>query len=287
MTAGEHVGRRGAAARTVPGVAAARLARRLGPEVLCGLASVAVFLLVWELASSPGAWQLTEVIPPPSTVLQRWFELVWSADYWRSWVVTASRVLVGFAAAVVLGVAVGLGLAVNRTIYGIVFPTFEVLRPIPPLAWVPISIVFWPTQELSIMFVIFLGAFTTMVINVLGGARAIDIRYFQAARSMGSSAADIFRRITFPGTIPSILVGAEVGMGITWAIVVAGEMIAGGGSSLSGAAGGLGYFIWTSYVGSSFPDIIVGMFSIGIGGFVSSAVIRAAGRYATPYLRQR
>jgi len=261
--------------------------RRAGPEILCGLVSVTVFLLFWEAASTPGAWQLTEVIPPPSTVLRRWSELLWSPDYWRSWTVTTSRVLVGFAIAVVLGVALGLLMAVNRTLYGIAFPTFEVLRPIPPLAWVPASIIFWPTQELSITFVIFLGAFTTMVINVLGGARAIDLRYFQAARSMGSGAWDIFRRITFPGTVPSILVGAEVGMGITWAIVVAGEMIAGGGASLSGTAGGLGYFIWTSYVGSSFPDIIVGMFSIGIGGFLSSAALRAIGKLATPYLRQR
>jgi NitT/TauT family transport system permease protein len=261
--------------------------RRIGAEMLCGLASVTVFLLFWEAASAPNAWRLTEVIPPPSAVLQRWFELLWSADYWLSWVVTSTRVLVGFFAAVVLGVVVGLSMAVNRTIYALTFPTFEVLRPIPPLAWVPASIIFWPTQELSIMFVIFLGAFTTMVINVLGGARAIDVRYYQAARSMGSSAPDLFRRITFPGTVPSILVGAEVGMGITWAIVVAGEMIAGGGTSISGGAGGLGYFIWISYVGSSFPDIIVGMFSIGIGGFVSSAAIRWIGRFATPYLQKR
>jgi NitT/TauT family transport system permease protein len=269
------------------GIRARALVCRIGPDALCGLASIAVFLAFWEAASSPSALQLTEVIPPPSAVLQRWHELLWSADYWRSWMVTSSRVLLGFGTAVVLGVIVGLLMSVNRTIYGLVFPTFEVLRPIPPLAWVPISIVFWPTQELSIMFVIFLGAFTTMVINVLGGARALDLRYSQAARSMGSSRWDIFRRITFPGTVPSILVGAEVGMGITWAIVVAGEMIAGGGASLSGGAGGLGYFIWTSYVGSSFPDIIVGMFSVGVGGFVSSAAVRATGGIATPYLRQR
>src|SRR5215831_8653583 len=84
--------------------------------------------------------------------------------------------------------------------YGTVFPVFEVLRPIPSLAWVPAAIILWPTQELSIMFVTFLGAFYAVVINVIDSARAIDMRYYQAARSMGSSSWDIFRRIILPGT---------------------------------------------------------------------------------------
>ena len=86
-----------------------------------------------------------------------------------------------------VGIPLGLAMAVSRTFYGITFPVFEVLRPIPPLAWVPAAIIFWPTQELSIAFVTFLGAFFTIVINVIGGAQSIDVRYFQAARSMGSS----------------------------------------------------------------------------------------------------
>ena len=157
---------------------------------------------------------------------------------------------------------------------------FEVLRPIPPLAWVPAAIIFWPTQELSIAFVTFLGAFFTIVINVIGGAQSIDVRYFQAARSMGSSTWDIFRRIILPGVLPSIVVGATVGIGITWAVVVAAEMISGGGSagSMGGAAGGgLGFFIWNSYVGGSYTQIVAGMISIGIAGYMSSAILRKLG----------
>jgi NitT/TauT family transport system permease protein len=140
---------------------------------------------------------------------------------------------------------------------------------------------------MSIIFVIFLGAFTTVVINVVGGARSIDVRYVQAAKAMGSSSSDIFRRIILPGTIPSIAVGGEVGMGITWAIVVAGEMIAGGGSSMSGRGAGLGYFIWNAYVNQSFAEIIVGMFSIGAGGYAASAILRKIGRSLTPWQRTR
>jgi len=164
---------------------------------------------------------------------------------------------------------------------------FEVLRPIPPLAWVPASIIFWPTQELSISFVTFLGAFFTIVINVVGGAQSIDRRYFQAARSMGSSGADIFRRIILPATLPSIFVGCAVGMGITWEVVVAAEMISGGGSDISANGGGLGFFIWNSYLGGANEQIVVGMISIGIAGYASSEFLRIVGRRLTPWLRDR
>jgi len=257
-------------------------------NTLRAMISIAAFLLLWEVISNLPRWlgvhmQWADVVPPPSTVLKAWIALLADPDYWKSWYLSSFRVAVGFLAAMLIGIPLGLAMAVSRAFYGVTFPVFEILRPIPPLAWVPASIIFWPTQEISIIFVIFLGAFTTIVINVLGGARAIDIRYAQAARAMGSSAMDIFRRIVLPGTMPSIAVGGEVGMGITWAIVVAGEMIAGGGSSLSGRGAGLGYFIWNAYVSQSFPEIIVGMFSIGAGGFAASAVLRVVGRRLPPW----
>lgn len=255
---------------------------------LRALISIATFLLLWEAVSNLPRWfgvhiQWAGVVPPPSVVLKTWIALLADPDYWKSWYLSSFRVAAGFVAAMAIGIPLGLAMAVSRIFHGVTFPVFEILRPIPPLAFVPASIIFWPTQEISIIFVIFLGAFTTIVINVLGGARAIDIRYAQAARAMGSSSMDIFRRIVLPGTMPSIAVGGEVGMGITWAIVVAGEMIAGGGSSLSGRGAGLGYFIWNAYVSQSFPEIIVGMFSIGAGGFAASAVLRRVGRRLTPW----
>src|SRR5205814_8403758 len=143
-------------------------------------------------------------------------------------------------------------------------------------------------HALSIAVVTSLGAFFTIVHHVIGGARALDVRFFQAARSMGSSHWDIFRRIILPGTLPSIVVGGEVGVGITWEVVVAAEMISGGGASGTiGSGGGLGFFIWNSYVGGSYEQIVVGMISIGIAGFASSELLRWLGRYATPWLKAR
>ena len=254
--------------------------------------ALVVFFLLWELGARSKQWfgfvmPWIGHIPAPSAVLTVWAGLLGDVGYWQSWVMSMLRVLAGFIAAMLIGIPLGLMMAVSRTMYGIAFPSFEVLRPIPPLAWVPASIIFWPTQEMSIAFVTFLGAFYTVVINVLGGARSIDIRYFQAAQAMGASQWNIFRRIVLPGTLPSIVVGSAVGMGITWEVVVAAEMISGGGSQASGSGGGLGFFIWNSYVGGSYEQIVVGMISIGIAGYMCSEVLRALGGKFTPWLKKR
>jgi NitT/TauT family transport system permease protein len=120
------------------------------------------------------------------------------------------------------------------------------------------------------------------VINVLGGARNIDTSYLRAAQSMGASQWDLFLRIILPGTLPSIFTGAAVGMGITWEVVLAAEMISGGGQQ---SGGGLGFFIWSSYMGGSIEQVIVGMISIGIAGYLSSSLIRKLGVICTPWLR--
>lgn len=251
-----------------------------------GMFATLIFIAVWEIVSGIGLSR----IPAPSAVALTFNDMMRDPSYWFSWYLSTKRVFAGFLVAMLVGIPLGLAMAVSRTFYGIVFPVFEVLRPIPPLAWIPAAIIFWPTQELSIDFVTFLGAFYAVVINVIDGAQTIDVRYFQAARSMGSSSWDIFRRIILPGTLPSVLVGATVGIGIAWAVVVAAEMISGGGSagSMGGAAGGgLGFFIWNSYVGGSYTQIVVGMISIGIAGYISSALIRKAGELATPWLRDQ
>jgi len=282
-----------------------------GSTLWRGAVSIAVFLALWEFGSLSKFWIRGDAfewlrhalsglglkstylpwigaVPAPTEVLHAWLGVLRDPGYWQSWYMSFLRVMSGFLAAMIIGIPFGLLLAVSRTAFGIGFPVFEVLRPIPPLAWVPASIIFWPTQELSIAFVTFLGAFYTIVINVVGGARSIDVRYFQAARSMGSSQWDIFWRIILPGTLPSIVVGSAVGMGITWEVVVAAEMISGGGSQIGGTSGGgLGFFIWNSYVGGSYEQIVVGMISIGIAGFISSAVLRALGKRVTPWLHQR
>ena len=276
-----------------------------------GVVAITVFLLLWEVGARSKEWIGADIfaplraliglggfrttylpwigaVPPLSDVLVVWVGLLDDVSYWQSWYMSFVRVTTGFIAAMIVGIPFGLLLAVSRTAYGIAFPVFEVLRPIPPLAWVPASIIFWPTQEMSIAFVTFLGAVYTIVINVIGGAKSIDIRYFQAAQSMGSSQWDIFRRIILPGTLPSIAVGSAVSMGITWEVVVAAEMISGGGSQTGSThGGGLGFLIWNSFIGAGYEQIVIGMISIGIAGYMSSALLRSLGMLVTPWQRLR
>ena len=267
-----------------------------------GVIALVGFIIIWELCSKyypmlteyygifdetghtkgkPSSIPWIGKVPPPTEVIAAWTEVFFLPGYWESWWMSTSRVFAGFMIAQVIGIPFGLLLAVNRYFRDIFFPPFEILRPIPPLAWVPASIVFWPTTEMSIAFVTFLGAFFTIVINVLGGARSIDVRYLRAAQSMGASQWDLFYRIILPGTLPSIFTGAAVGMGITWEVVLAGEMISGGGGQQ--ASGGLGFFIWSSYMGGTVATVIVGMISIGIAGYLSSSLIRFVGDHSMPW----
>lgn len=257
------------------------------------LVAYVVVLVTWQLGASSSEWfghalPWLGQLPTPASVVSAWLRLAVDPGYWHSWLSSGGRVLMGFSAAVLLGVPFSLLLADSAWFRGIAYPLFELLRPVPPLAWVPAAIIFWPTQELSIGFVIFLGAFYPIVINVLGGARAMDVRLVQTARSFGASRWNIVRRLLLPAVLPSMAVGMEVGIGITWEVVVAAEMISGGGSGNSAASGGgLGFLIWSSYVGGSYPQIIVGMVSIGVAGYASSALLRRLGTRLTPWLRER
>ena len=252
-----------------------------------GILSIIIFIILWEVGFRFYGWFGVMIpfigkIDAPSLVVARWSEVVLLPGYWESWYLSFGRVFFGFLVAQVVGIPFALAMAVNKYFRGMFFPPFEILRPIPPLAWVPASIIFWPTTELSIMFVTFLGAFYTIVINVLGGARSIDIQYLRAAQSMGANQWDLFRKIILPGTLPSIFIGAAVGMGITWEVVLAAEMISGGGQQ---SGGGLGFFIWSSYMGGVMDQVVVGMISIGIAGYLSSSLIRYVGYLSMPWKR--
>lgn len=241
-----------------------------------GIIAVIAFVIFWEFAARVKL-PVIGMIPAPSSVVGSLAGLLTTGYYWESWAVSFGRVFAGFLVAQIVGVPLGLIMGMSRNFRDLGFPIIEVLRPIPPLAWVPIAVIFWPTAQMSMIFVTFLGAFFTTVLNILGGVRNIDIRYIRAARSLGSTNRDIFRRIVLPATLPSICTGMTVGMGITWEVVVAAEMIA--------SRSGLGFLTWKSYVAGDYPVIVIGMISIGIAGALSSSMIRFIGARATPWLK--
>ncbi|HTG01138.1 MAG TPA: ABC transporter permease [Nitrospirota bacterium] len=241
-----------------------------------GIAAVIIFVACWELSARLHLPVVGE-IPAPSSVLAAMRKIIVSPDFWASWVISFKRVFAGFIVAQIVGIPLGLLMGTNRVFRDLTFPVLEIMRPIPPLAWVPTAVIFWPTAEMSITFVTFLGAFFTVVLNIIGGAKSIDVRYIRAAHSLGSRRRDIFFRIVLPATLPSMFVGMSVGMGITWEVVVAAEMIA--------SRSGLGFLTWQAYVAGNYPVIVIGMISIGIAGFLSSSLLRFIGSRFTPWLK--
>ncbi len=247
-----------------------------GLNLFLGVISIGTILFLWEFAVPLGVPGLKDV-PAPSAVVAAANDLLISPQYWKGWLLSFQRISIGFLLAQLVGIPLGLAMAMNRPTFGTIFPIIEILRPIPPVAWIPISIIFWPTREQSVIFIVFLGAFWIVLLNTLGGASNIDRVYRRAALSLGSQPRDVFWKIILPATIPSIVTGMSVGIGISWEMVVASEMIAGDT--------GLGYLLWQSFQIGAIAHVIVCMMSIGIAGYFSSALIRAVGGFATPWQR--
>ena len=257
-----------------------RLARWLkslwGLNLALGVISVSTLAGLWQFAGPLGIPGLEDV-PPPSAVVVAATDLLVSEQYWNGWLKSFQRIGIGFVIAQFIGIPLGLAMAISRGAFGTIFPIIEILRPIPPVAWIPISIVFWPTREQSVIFIVFLGAFWIVLLNTIGGASNIDSAYKRAALSLGSKPRDLFWKIILPATIPSIVTGMAVGMGISWEMVVASEMIAGDT--------GLGYLLWQSFQINAISHVIVCMVSIGIAGYFSSGLIRLLGGFAAPWQR--
>lgn len=230
-----------------------------------GLVAIAGFFLAWHLVVVMGVPGFKE-ISSPLMVLQTFLgEYLGNSIYWDSWLQSFKRVLYGFIVAQVIGIPLGLLLGTRETFHNLVYPVIEILRPIPPLAWVPISILFWPTAELSIIFITFIGAFFIIVINIHDAVRSIKKEHLWLAQSLGANSRQIFMRIMIPSVIPSIAVGMTLGMAVTWNVVIAAEMIA--------SDSGLGRLTWEGYTSHTVSVVIIGMISIGLAGYVSTAVV--------------
>jgi NitT/TauT family transport system permease protein len=268
----------GKSRRTVPIPLSRRLRRYLTLELFLGAFSICTIGLLWEFARPLGIPILSN-LPPLSEIVQTSERLLRSNLYWDGWLLSVRRITLGFLLAQLVGVPIGLLLALHRASLETTFPIIEILRPIPPVAWIPISIIFWPTRELSVIFIVFLGAFWIVLLNTIGGASNIDPNYHRAALSLGSTPRDMFWRIILPATIPSIVTGMAVGMGIAWEMVIAAEMVAG--------RTGLGYLLWQSLEVNAIAQCIVCMISIGFAGYISSEIIRLFGTFVAPWQRVR
>lgn len=243
-------------------------------KMLRGSLSVVVLVILWQLVVTLKVPYL-QYLPYPKEVAVDGVQAIGSMSYWFDWGLSLSRIFTGFLVAQIVGIPLGLAMGASKVFRGFSYPVLETLRPIPPIAWIPLAILFWPTRELSIYFLVFLGAFFIIVINVIQGVSSIQVSLKWAASSLGARPKDIFWKIMVPGCLPSIVTGMTVGMGVTWNVLIAAEMIA--------AQGGLGRMTWEAYTNHNIPMIIVGMVSIGTAGYLCSSLIRWLGLKAMPW----
>jgi ABC-type nitrate/sulfonate/bicarbonate transport system permease component len=242
------------------------------------LLGYALFLGSWYLAVQ--VWKLPRFAQMPglTDVVQEWTSRnpvygvsIFTPVYYEHIFVSLRRIAVAFTCATLIGVPVGLFLGWSKTFKEYVFPLFELLRPIPPLAWVPLAIVMLPGSELPVLYLTFLASFFATALNTMLGVRSIDPTYFQAANCLGASRAQVFWHVVVPGSMPFIFTGLQISMGVAWFSLVAAEMVSG--------QFGLGYLINTSYTTVQYPTMVIAMLTLGIVGYASSALVRLAGNW--------
>jgi NitT/TauT family transport system permease protein len=248
-----------------------------GATLLMGALSIASVLLFWQLAThyKLDAYIRFNNIPTPAQVLEKVVEVNSSPKFVTNIGISVRRILLGFLVATVLGVGLGLLVGRYRMVRGLVMPAMEVFRPIPAIAWVPMSIMLWPDNEVSIVFITFLGAFFPILLNTVHGVEAIDPVLLRAARTLGAKEASLLRHVVLPGALPHIFTGLAVGMGVAWVSLIAAEMISG--------QFGIGYFTWEAYSLISYAEIALGMITIGVLGLLCSGAIRLLAKLAMPW----
>ena len=245
-------------------------------QVFRGLSGVAIFFLVWYFLTSLYIPPRFEFIPNPLYLFTQWISpspengiSIFSPVYYRHIFVSMARVYAAFALATALGVPLGLMLGWNKVFRNMVFPVVELLRPIPPLAWVPLAVLMLYGVEMPVIFVTMMAGFFATVLNSYLGVVSIDQTYFRAAACLGFNRWKIFTKVIVPGALPFIFTGLQIAMGVAWFSLVGGEIIAG--------KSGLGFLIFEAYQNIQLVNIFIAMITLGSIGYLSSVLIRHLG----------
>ncbi|MDC1382182.1 ABC transporter permease [Candidatus Puniceispirillum sp.] len=229
----------------------------------------------WVLCEGLQIWRFSK-LPGPVAISKDWFAFepfqgisIFTQEYYEHIRVSCQRILIAFGLATGLGVPLGLFMGWSRKVRDYVFPIIETLRPIPILAWVPLSILLLPGFEGPVIFLATLASFFVTALNAMLGVDSIDEEYFRAAGCLGSSKWDVFKNVVVPGALPFIFTGLQISIGVAWFSLVAAEMVSG---DL-----GLGYLIVDAYMNNVTVPMVIAMITLGFIGYFSSGCVRALG----------
>jgi len=255
-----------------------RVTRDQVVTALFALVSIGALFLFWYLGTKYKIefYIRFKNVPTPYEVFRQAVEVGSSTKFLVNVLYSVRRILFGFMVAIVIGVPLGLMIGKYRRVRDLFMPVIEILRPIPAIAWVPMSIMLWPNNEASIVFITFLGAFFPILLNTVHGVHSMDGVLIRAGRCLGAGEARLLWNVILPGSLPHIFTGLAVGMGVAWVSLIAAEMISG--------QFGVGYFTWEAYSLVNYPAIVLGMITIGVLGLVCSGIIRICGVLMMPWL---
>jgi ABC-type nitrate/sulfonate/bicarbonate transport system permease component len=252
---------------------AARILRRLSHLGLL----LAVLLAWWIVSMYVLTASTRALLPPPQDVVVAAWELIRSGELWRHFRDSIKREFVAFLWASI-AIPIGIAMAWWKAVEEQVDPLIEVLRPVPPLAWIPLSILWFGIDDTQNEFIIFLGCFFPILVNTIAGVKGVEPNLVRAARCLGASEASILWRVVLRAALPQIITGIRVGLGVGWMALVAAELV--------GANSGLGFLINDARTVLRTDFVIVGMATIGIVGLAIDRAIRFAGTKLLPWSRE-
>lgn len=240
-------------------------------SLLLGCCSIGAFILIWYLGTAEGT-TLGVIIPGPDAVFIATLNGIFGTVGKHSIIVhmgiSLLRVFVGFTIGSVLGVVVGLLIGWYRMAEAVIQPIFRLLRPIPPIAWIPISILWFGLGESGKVFLIILATFNNVTLNAWRGAKSVDRELIGAAKMLGANKRQIFFTIVVPSAMPEIFAGLQIGMTASWATILAAEMVR--------SSEGLGWMIVAGMTNIDMEQILAGIVSIGCVGFALAVLMRKA-----------
>lgn len=256
----------------------AGLVQALARSVMPPFIVATLLLVLWQIACShPGS-----SLPPPSQVFTEAYDLIaypffnyGDQDIGLGWrvLVSLERVAIGFGIAAIIGVLVGAVIGQSDWAMRGLDPIFQILRTVPPLAWLPLSLAAFRDSNPSAIFVIFITSVWPVIINTAVGVRNIPQDYRNVAKVLRLNQLEFFFKVMVPSAAPYIFTGLRIGIGLSWLAIVAAEMLTGGV--------GIGFFIWDAWNSSRLSDIIVALVYIGITGFILDKLVAGLGRIVT------
>lgn len=240
-------------------------------KVIPPLLALAVFLAIWQLLTMGAKPNL----PSPITVIQETWDPYIINPFFDNGgtdkglglqiIASLGRVAIGFSLSAIVGITLGILIGANAFIYNAVDPIFQVLRTVPPLAWLPISLAAFQQSNPSAIFVIFITSIWPIIINTTVGVQQLPQDYRNVARVLRLSGAKYFFKILFPAAVPYIFTGLRIGVGLSWLAIVAAEMLVGGV--------GIGFFIWDAYNSSLLSQIILALIYVGVIGLLLDRIV--------------